>query len=88
MSSAEVTIRSESTPRGSARRCCAGIAGLCQAVATWQWRAVLTPFGRAEKHPSAAPRSLELARPVRRSRVLQLGAFRRAECIGTSAEDI
>ena len=44
---------------------------LRQAAPTRQCGAVYAPFGRAAKRPSAALRSLELARLVRRSRALQ-----------------
>ena len=44
-----------------------------------QCGALCTPFGRAVKRPSAALRSLELARLVQRSRALHLHASRSAE---------
>ena len=59
---------------------------LRQTTATRQWCAVWAPFGRAGKRPSAALRSLELARPVLRSRALQLSASRRAEPVKTSVQ--
>ena len=93
MSSAEVITRSERTARCSARRRCAGVAPLRQAAPTPQCDALCTPlvnflWGRTGKRPSAALRSLELARLVRRSRALHLHASRSAERVITSAEDI
>ena len=58
---------------------------LRQAAPTRQCGAVYAPFGRAAKRPSAALRSLELARLVRRSRALHLDASRSAERVITSA---
>ena len=88
MSSAEVITRLERTARCSARRRCAGVAPLPQAAPTPQCGALCAPFGRAGKRPSAALRSLELARLVRRSRALHLHTSRSAERVITSAEDI
>ena len=58
---------------------------LRQAATTQQCGAVHAPFVRGTKHPSAALRSLELARLVRRSRALHLGALYPAERLITSA---
>ena len=58
---------------------------LRQAEPTRQCGAVCTPCGRARKGPSAALRSLELARLVLRSRALQLDPSWPAERVITSA---
>ena len=77
---------SEPTSGASARRSREGIAELRQATATPQWRRWWAPFGRAGQRASAALRSLELARPVLRSRALHLHAARPAESIKTSGQ--